>query len=631
MAIDPVDPDILYAGTGEVFRGNGVFKTIDGGTTWERLENTVPSGIGEADNYWYFVNRLAICPTNSQLLLAATSEQTNYAGKIYRSTDAGETWSLAQIPAVANVRILDLRFQPHNGPAEPDDPTINCIAGTSGNGAYYSTDGGATWTKATGLPSNSGRVELAYARSAPSIVYASVVVDNGQLYRSEDGGHSFHIANPAQAWPGSGAEDYKNCLWVDPVDPDRVLAGGTFLSRTTHGGFGVWQEASSNSIHVDHHMIVEAPGYNGVSNKTVYGVNDGGVYRTGDILAPFPVNWTSLNHGLVNTQFYGAAGNVFTGKIFGGTQDNGTLLRTPDSQNWVSAGFLGGDGYFCAADQTTDPYFYGEFLFLRIYRSTTGGVSKDYIYNADSEHVLTDAGFGDLTGFYANGIAPFILDPNDTSGQTLLAGGRHLWRSTNAREPQPSWFKIKDPIQPSDSAKNINAIAVAPGNSNIIWVGHNDGSVYYTTNGTDPVPIWTPASSGLPSRMCTRITVGPQNSQGSRAVYATFAGFFPSQTDSKGNVWKTLFSGTSNVTWTDIHHGLPSAPIYSLVISPFYPDRLYLGTEIGVFASSNGGDSWSPGRRGPANVPVFELFWMEPKLVAVTHGRGLFTLGPSDD
>jgi len=230
----------------------------------------------------------------------------------------------------------------------------------------------------------------------------------------------------------------------------------------------------------------------------------------------------------------------------------------------------------------------------------------------------------------------------------------------------------------------------------MIWVGYNDGSIYYTTNAPvgpspSPTPTWSPGDpndllpGGRPDeddvRFCTRITIGraqpmdPPNV--ARTVYVTFGGFFPTPTETRGNVWRRESDG---VTWTDIHNTLPSTPIYSLVISPSNPNFLYIGTEVGVFASANGGETWSPafggsstdtlvyslilsassesdpdiiyagtevgvfgskdqgatwspGFGGPANTRVAELFWMPTmgsrKLVVATHGRGMFTLSPA--
>jgi photosystem II stability/assembly factor-like uncharacterized protein len=628
MAIDSANPDILYAGTGEGFfnddsiRGDGIFKTEDGGTNWRRLERS---------RFCPWVNRLAISPTNSQIILAATQFG------LYRSTEGGENWS----PQLGLLGVLDVRFKPDNTTSVPDIPGINCLAGTRTNGAYYSWNSGETWTAATGLPASPGRVELAYSRSNPAIVYASIEANGGQLYRSTDGGYSFFSTGPGPIGAAEGVESsfynnaewekddptdapsgstsaswYNNSLWVDPINPNRLLAAGARLWRTTQGGGGGWVEG--NNIHADHHVFAEHPAYDGVSNRIVFGGNDGGIYKTSDVLAPF-LTWTSLNHTLGITQFYGAAGQVASGTIIGGTQDNGTIRYQGDPENWSTT--WGGDGGYCAVDQTANPYFYGEYIRLQIFRSVDGGASIQCI----------DAGIGDApsthdfaqrTGGNADFIAPFVLDPNNPA--RILAGGGSLWRSDNVRADNPAevlWRAIKEPVA---NAGNISSIAVAPGNSNIIWVGYNNGSVYFTENGTVDNPTWIKRDSGLPSRRCTRITIAnaPQTNdpQVATSIYATFAGF------KANNVWKTQNNGG---TWAPIHHNLPGVPVRSLVISQSDPSRLYVGTEVGVFASANAdtGAMWSPSNGDP-NAPVFELFWMGPKLVSATHGRGIFTIIP---
>jgi photosystem II stability/assembly factor-like uncharacterized protein len=613
MAIDPANPNVLYAGTGEGFgnfdgiRGNGIFQTVNGGNSWTQMNSTKDN----PDFYW--VNRLAICPTNSQLLLAATAPGIS-SGKILRSVDGGETWVTRLTLQFATM--TDVLFEPNTGTT--DVPGTNCIAGTNGDGAYYSTDSGLTWTAAMWSPSRpSGRVELAYSRSDHSIVYASVQGAgqfDGQLYYSGNGGHTF-IPTGSSPPGGTNANHYANSLWVDPTNPGTVIVGGQpSLWRTRNGG-GSWEGIGSGS-HADQHVIVADPGYNGVDNKIVYIGNDGGIYRTNDVLAG-PVVWTNLNHNLGVTQFYGAAGHVASGIIIGGTQDNGTLRSpVPPSQDWIQkGGVAGGDGFFCAVDQTNNPYFYGEYYSLQIHRSTDMGFNASNIWNGP--HGIPVCPFQTVP--CANFEAPFVLDPNNEN--RILAGGRSLWRSNDARNlaALPSWTAIKDPITNND---NINAIAVAPGNSDVIWVGYNNGFVYYTTNGTAVTPTWIRVdNNGLPlNRLCTRITIGPA-SQAAVTKYVTFAGF------NQGNVWKTENNGA---TWTDISgvppNRVPSAPIYSLVVSPSNPNTLYIGTEVGVFASSDGGTTWSPSSGDP-NVPVLELFWMGTKLVSVTHGRGIFTLG----
>lgn len=633
MVMDPADPDTLYAGTGEgffsgdVIRGDGIFKTTDGGNNWQHLENT---------RVFQWVNRLAICPTNSQLLLAGTQFG------LFRSTDGGGTWS----QRLSTWGVLDVRFRPITGTAEPDIPEIKCVAGTRASGAYYSWNNGDTWTAATGLPASPGRVELAYSRNNSSIVYASVEAYGGQLYRSTNAGQSFAYTGPGPTtssgelevswynnalWEkeeipsapsgATGASWYNNALWVDPTNSNRLLVGGTSLRRTTQGGGGGW--ADSTNIHADHHVIVEHPDYDGVTNKIVFGGNDGGIYKTSDVLASPPIFWTSLNSHLGITQFYGAAGHVASGTIIGGTQDNGTLRFRPQdgSEGWTTT--FGGDGGYCAVDQTANPYFYGEYIFLQIFRSTNGAEpnSGQYIWNGPNGIP------GECDGVpCADFIAPFVLDPNNEN--RILAGGKSLWRSNDVRntDAPPSWAEVKAPVLDEQNRPvNISAIAIAPGNSNLIWVGYNNGSVFYTTNGTASIPTWAQRNSGLPGRRCTRLTIGtasqmnvPNDPQVATTKYATFSSF------KSDNVWKTQDNGG---TWTSIHHNLPYAPVYSLVISPSDPNRLYVGTEVGVFASADGGETWSPSAGDP-HAPVFELFWMGSKLVAATHGRGIFTIVP---
>ncbi|HZY42098.1 MAG TPA: Calx-beta domain-containing protein, partial [Anaerolineae bacterium] len=230
-------------------------------------------------------------------------------------------------------------------------------------------------------------------------------------------------------------------------------------------------------------------------------------------------------------------------------------------------------------------------------------------------YVITDS-----QTYHANFIAPFVIDPNNAD--RLLGGGWSLWRTndaktTNTSSAGPTWATIKPP----DGTSNpISAIAIAPGNSSLIWVGHNNGDVFVTANGTLITPTWTRVDThtvALPNRFVTRLTIDPQDAQ---IVYATFGGFSPD------NVWRTTNGGA---TWADLTGsgltGLPDTPVRSLVVNPNHSNWLYVGTEVGIFASEDGGATWGVPQDGPANVSVDELFWLNNgTLVAATHGRGLY-------
>lgn len=587
LAIDPANANILYAGTGEGFfnadaiRGAGVFKSIDGGTTWNQLSAT-------ANADWHYVNRLSISPASSTILLAATNTG------IWRTVNAGATW----VKTSSETRVYDLDFHPSDG---------NKAIASGAHGTFYSTNSGTSWQSAAGITSQAGffrRSEVSYAPSNPNIVYASLDINGGEVWKSLDGGQNYTRTSTGYGYLGAQGW-YDNIIWVDPTNPDTIIVGGIDLWRSTDSGITLskisqWYSAPQ-SAHADHHYIIAHPDFNGTSNKTVYFANDGGIYRASDVYTVQGTSgWQELNNNLGITQFYGAAGNPVSRKIVGGTQDNGTLFYAGDAENWTK--LFGGDGGFSAADPTDPNYFYGEYVYLQIHRSNNGGSSASYIYNG-----ITDNGT-------ANFIAPFILDPNNPN--TMLAGSASLWRSLNVKASVPGWTIIKPSI-----GSSISAIAVAKNNSDIIWVGHNNGSVYKTTNGLAVTPTWTRMDLkgiGLPNRFVTRITVDPVDSSN---VYVTFGGF------TADNVYRSTDGGQSwqNRTGSGAT-GLPDVPVRSLVISSVNSNFLYAGTEVGIFTSEDSGATWNLPQDGPANVSVDELFWLDHKtLVAATHGRGLFT------
>ena len=174
----------------------------------------------------------------------------------------------------------------------------------------------------------------------------------------------------------------------DPTNPSTLIVGGVDLWKSTDSGVSFSQISSWNfapaSAHADQHAIVEQPGFNGTTNKTVWFTNDGGIYRTADVYAvgggasPFTFGWTAFNNNLGITQFYGAGGSPTTGVILGGTQDNGTLKYTPATGTTWSTEF-GGDGGASAVDPSNDDNLYGEYTYAAIHRSTDGGASADWI------------------------------------------------------------------------------------------------------------------------------------------------------------------------------------------------------------------------------------------------------------
>jgi hypothetical protein len=646
MAADPSNPNTMYAGTGEGFgnddaiRGAGIYKSTDRGITWSLLESTSLAGPflpmcgtiaappatpanPPCPTFWAHVNRIAVSHDGT-IILAATN-----AG-VARSTDGGSSWV-----QTTDVRTMDIDFI---GQDAPPRTFIRCVAGELGS-ARHSIDGGLTWTASTfdppiangGTRASNGRVELSTLKLFDlGYVYASVNQNGGEIYRSNDSGASYtrystgkkYLGDPSIGW-------YTNLIWNNPNDPDDVIVGGVYLWRgriNTATSDTDLQPISdgSDSPHADNHVIVPHPSFSFYSgNRTIFVGTDGGIFRADDFSAA-KINgpnsgWSNRNNALGITQFYGAGVQNSTGVVIGGTQDNGTLRFTGDPEDWKE--MFHSDGGFVAIDQTDSSYVYGERQNLQVVRSSDGGLTAKFIFSGIGDTCPEPEPPPPATCTpRTNFIAPLVLDPSNP--HTLLAGGEQLWRTQNPRMDPPVWTSIKPalPMLGSD-VNSISAIAISPKDPDLILVGHNGGHVFRTTRGTAATLTasdWTDISASLPARMVTRVVIDPHHDP--PWFYVTYGGF------QSGNIRRSTDNGA---TWTDITGSgataLPQVPVRTLVVHPENTNYLYVGTEIGIFTSEDGGATWDVSQDGPANVSVDELFFRsDNSLYAATHGRGVY-------
>lgn len=604
VTMDPANPDVLYVGTGEGFyslahlvrsfshfvRGAGVLKSTDGGQTWTQLPGTAT---------WQHTTRIAVSPANSNLLLASRRP-----GGIARSTDGGQTWT--------DVATGDSSFQVLFDPNDPTKAVAHLAPTPLVHGVITSVDSGATWQPAvTGLATVNGensRIELCYARSVPGMVYASTGLNGGRVWRSTDGGRNWVLRSGGTSATSAGY--YYNGLWVDPTNENVVVVGALNVWRSTDGGTTLTSISNgyimTTDPHSDVHSFTADPGYNGTTNRRVYATTDGGLHVADDILAAGRgTGWRDLDTTQRSSQFYGAAGHGTNDVVVGGTQDNGTLRMVGAS---TTANLVyGGDGGQVQIDPTNPSYTYGETQYLGVHRSSNGGQSATSI----------TSGLSDASSTGSNFISPLRLDPNDPL--RLYAGGARLWRTTNARGSPVGWTIVK-----ADAGSLIASIAITPGASDRVYVGHNDGRLYRTTNATAASPTWITiddngAANPLPNRVPTRLVVDPTNPN---VVYVTFGGF------AADNVWR---SGDAGVSWQRVTGAaplaLPSAPVYGIAVHPDDGNVLYAATEVGVFASDDAGAHWTTSNDGPANVVAEEITFMHGtrRLVLATLGRGIWT------
>jgi photosystem II stability/assembly factor-like uncharacterized protein len=587
---DPANPDVLYATTlNYFFPGRGILRSADAGRTWQALPATA-ARYSFPDAMWLWLNVNGATLNGANVLLAATDDG------IWRSVDAGTSWV-----RVSTKPAKDIQFDPNN-------PQRVLAGGDVGN-AFTSNDAGLTWTGVK-IGAASGRAILAWARNTPGLVYASTEDGGGSVYRSSDGGVSWSFAGNSQ----HGPDFTHNAIWVDPGNANNLLVGGVDLFRSLNGGAS-WLRVSDwtrfpASVHGDQHHIVSAVDFDTATKRKVFTANDGGLSFAPDYLtaAASGAGWTWLPHPR-STMFYGGTGLRKNGAmlIAGGTQDHGTVLyQGALDQSWKLV--VTGDGGPVAFDPLDTSILYSTFTFLGIQRSTGSGASWTYICQGLLDANSTYCGGTGKTNF----IAPFIQD----SARRLIAGGNSLWVTDNPGAVSPAWRAIKPPstgLYFGEAKNYISAVAVAPNDPAKIWVGHNNGEVYFTNNGTAANPTWTFASLS-PQRMVRRILVDADNPS---IVYVAYGGF------AAGNLWRTSNAGAS---WQDLSARLPEAPIHSIVRHPVRASALYAGTEVGIFASEDGGVTWSAASDGPGAYSVQELFWIDAvTLGAATLGRGMWT------
>jgi hypothetical protein len=405
---------------------------------------------------------------------------------------------------------------------------------------------------------------------------------------------------------------HSNVIAVDPTNRERVWAAGVDLYRSDNGG-RTWRLASywwadvttPSYVHADLHGIVFDPRYDGKTNQTLFVTTDGGVFATNNAAASILANgvdngacdaaasllrFQSLNHGFTATQFYSGLALPDGKSWFGGAQDNGTPLGTstggPDS--WVSV--LPGDGGYVAIGPTVlsiPPTICAEFQYAMISCSPEGqgfweqanvGLNDDFLF-----------------------VTPYAFDRGHTDG--LWTGGRRLWHS------EVSGFRWQIASAPGQFPGQVSAIAVDPNNFDHVVAGTSSGAIVRNDSATSanaltPWPMATPRDGFVSSLTFTD----------ANTVYATYALF-----GGGPHLWRSTDGGT---TWTAIGTDLPDMPLHSLAS---YGDRLFLGTDLGVFVSFDGGTSWAADTGFPAVITESVSVGQGasgPALYAFTHGRG---------
>ncbi|MCZ7554944.1 MAG: hypothetical protein M5R41_00905 [Bacteroidia bacterium] len=592
VAVDPFFPDRVFAGCGEGYvawqggaaYGRGIYATVDGGDSWQLLGSTDRSEFA-------YVFHLAFDPFARNVVYAST------ASGIYRSPDAGNTWT----------RVFSRPFTQFSAMVECSrtQPGV-CYAGVEGVGVFRSSDYGVTWSGplTNGIETQSfTRVVVAAAPSNGNVVYAALTATDEQcagVFRSTDGGASWsRVSTPRNELNGNtymGFQGrYNSTLTVHPTNANVVWVGGIDLHRSTDGGAS-WKQMSNwyrfqryPYVHADVHAIIFDPYF----PETLLVGTDGGLFVTSDGGGAF----VEYSAGMVTVQFHSGTPHPQSDMVIGGTIDNGTL-RTMQGDGWSDV--TGGDGGHTAIDPVEPRIMYGELYYLHFLKSTNFG--RSFYLSMTGIPRARDFGTSDRVAF----IAPFLLSPGNP--RTLYAGTYRVFRSSNAAE---SWSAISGNLAGDGY---ISALGLSAADANVVYTGASRGHIHVTTDGGAD---WTRVDGTVPDRYVTDFAV---RSTDARRVLVALSGF------SGGHLY---YSSDAGGTWADLSgsgtSGLPDVPANTVFWHPEDESTIYVGTDVGLFVTTDFGQSWMVDNNGVGNVIISDLqLRTDGVLFMATHGRGMY-------
>lgn len=577
IAIESTAPSNLWVGTGDKngggcagYFGQGVFHSTDGGSTW-----TPKNGAGATAMPLSIVNAVALHPTDPNVLLVGGAGICSATGAlsgagVFRSADRGATWT-----RVLSNNVEDIVFVPG---------TSTVFAGLVGVGVSKSTDGGASWTPVNnGLTVSGSRMRLAIAPSNPQVLY---VLMGSRVARTLDGGGAWTTMSTTAC---EGQCTYNQALSVHPTQPDTVLIGTIRPARSVNGGTSfialttTW--GTSQKVHQDIHVVR----YSSTDGNRFWVGGDGGIWRTDDA----STTWTNMNANLNITQFYDIAVHPADANIvFGGAQDNGSSGRRTLLQ-WDLT-LASGDGFMNAVDETNPNIVfqtsYPQGGVPAIYRSTESGSLGSY-----SSFPTTG-----LSGSFS------FLTPMAVAGDRLFVTSSTLFRTTTQGN---SWTAISPAL---GSAATVISPEVR-GMLTPTYVGTSGGRIWAAADAAAPSPLFTDVTGNYAGGRVSDIAMDPQNSQ---RVYVTYSGFGAAQ------LYRSTTGGT---TWSAVGAGLPNVPANAVAVDPLDANRVFVGTDVGVYESTNGGDSFTAFSTGlPLGVVVsdLEIDQSPHVLTAGTYSRG---------
>jgi len=628
IAVAESNPNVIYVGTGEscirgnISYGDGMYKTTDGGKTWTHI------GLNTTEH----IAAVVVNPRNPDLVYVAALGHAygpNPDRGIYRSADGGKTWDKV-LYKDDKTGGIDVVFDPHNPNVlfaalyQVQRTPWSLESGGPGSGLYRSGDGGSTWKplEGKGLPSGIlGRIGVSVSGADSNRVYALIEAKEGGLFRSDDGGDSWTKVNDDQrmtqrAW-------YFTHIFADPKSLDTLYVLNTGMFRSTDGGKSL---SLLPAPHGDHHGLWIDP----VNPKRMINGNDGGATITVD----GGKSW-STEYNQPTAQFYHvAADNRFLYYVYGAQQDNSTVAiasRTDEGyigrQHWYDAG--GGESGYVVPDPRDANI---------VYAGSGGGLITRLDKRTEQERDITTwpvdssgHGAGDMK-YRLGWTQPIVLSPHDPD--VIYTSAQVVFKSTDHGN---SWSVISPDLTRNDKSKQqssggpitkdnttvefydtVFTIAESPVQKDLLWAGTDDGLIHLTRDGGKNWSNVTP--KGMPEwSLVSLIEASPHDAGTAYAAIDCHK-----LDDLKPYIYKTSDFGK---TWTKITTGIPDgAYAHAVREDPGRKGLLYAATETGVYVSFDDGAHWQTLRLNLPQSPIHDLIIKNDDLVAATHGRSFWIL-----
>jgi photosystem II stability/assembly factor-like uncharacterized protein len=637
LAVAPSDPKIVWAGTGEAWAirdidvmGDGVYKSVDAGQTWTHM------GLDETGR----IARVLVHPTNPNIVFVCAVGRTTGPQKergIFRTADGGQHWDQVLLPD-ENTGCSGLTMDTHNpnmmfaGTWQVEMHTWAMFSGGPGSGIYASRDGGTTWKKveSPGLPRPPvGKIDVAIAPSDSNRVYALIQTkDQGSLWRSDDGGASWRVVNWQRGLIGRAG--YYIHLAVSPTNPDEVMVADSSFWVSTDGG----QTFNTRPYGGDTHDIWWDP-----TNADRFVVTDDG----GLTIASQHGRITNRVTLPIGQMYHVAVDNQVPYWIYGNMQDDGTM-RGPSTGAEAGGGGRGGNVWEhglggCESGFTipdpVDPDIvwascYGNKLTRYDARTKTARSVAPWMITLDSAP--------NESKYRCHWTAPLAIDPFDHN--SVYYGCQVIFRTTNGGQ---SWTVISPDLSTQDPSRIVSSggivadnlgqfapevvFAIAPSEiqKGLIWAGTNDGKVWYTKDGGTNWTDVTKNIAGMPA-WGTITKVEPSHFDAGAAYIAVD---FHLMDNREPFIYKTADFGQ---TWKKISDGLPGkhplAYVRAIAEDPNRKGVLFAGTGHGFYYSLDDGGAWTQMQAGLPQAPVTWIVVQKQfrDVVVSTYGRGLYIL-----